>query len=233
MRSTHRSGRPPRLTRRNAIRESANVPRPAGLTRFSPPPDQTGAAGSIQADDSESEEGDESGATEEKVGEVEETGAGTALLAPTASSVVAVVKRRITNWTKLELVGAGSFGRVYKAVSEDGFIFAVKEASLIGPQSNAKQSASQLEQEETVLSIFLEFVSEGSLVSAYEKRQLEESTVSVSAFYQIRRGQLPPVPSSLSLVAREFIHKCLRVNPDGRPSADELLALPGSEQDVP
>jgi len=43
-------------------------------------------------------------------------------------------------------VGARSFGRVYKAVSENGFIFAVKEASLIGPQSNAKQSASQLEQ---------------------------------------------------------------------------------------
>ncbi|CAN6253132.1 unnamed protein product [Urochloa humidicola] len=54
----------------------------------------------------------------------------------------------------------------------------------------------------------------------------------VSAFYQIGRGQLPPVPSSLSPVAREFIHKCLRVNPDDRPSADELLghpfvALPG------
>ncbi|KAG2654324.1 mitogen-activated protein kinase kinase kinase 1-like [Panicum virgatum] len=59
----------------------------------------------------------------------------------------------------------------------------------------------------------------------------------VSAFCQIGRGQLPPVPSSLSLVAREFIHKCLRVNPDDRASADELLghpfvALPDSEQHV-
>ena len=59
----------------------------------------------------------------------------------------------------------------------------------------------------------------------------------VSAFYQIGRGQLPPVPSSLSLVAREFIHKCLRVDPDDRPSADELLghpfvAQPDSEQHV-
>ncbi|RCV08527.1 hypothetical protein SETIT_1G334000v2 [Setaria italica] len=57
----------------------------------------------------------------------------------------------------------------------------------------------------------------------------------VSAFYQIGRGQLPPVPSSLSPVAREFILKCLQVNPDDRPSADELLghpfvALPYSEQ---
>ncbi|PUZ77826.1 hypothetical protein GQ55_1G404700 [Panicum hallii var. hallii] len=59
----------------------------------------------------------------------------------------------------------------------------------------------------------------------------------VSAFYQIGRGQLPTVPSSLPLVAREFIHKCLRVNPDDLPSADELLghpfvALPDSEQHV-
>ncbi|PUZ77825.1 hypothetical protein GQ55_1G404500 [Panicum hallii var. hallii] len=111
---------PPRLTRRNATRESAYVPRPAGLTRFSPPPDQTVAVDSSRADDSESEEGDESGAKEEEVGEVEETGAGTAAVTEaSASSVVAVVKRRITNWTKLELVGAGSFGRVYKAGSEE------------------------------------------------------------------------------------------------------------------
>nr|CAB3451200.1 unnamed protein product [Digitaria exilis] len=48
----------------------------------------------------------------------------------------------------------------------------------------------------------------------------------VSAFYQIGRGQLPPVPSSLPPVAREFIQECLRVNPDDRPSADELLEHP-------
>ena len=95
------------------------MPRPAGLTRFSPPPDdQTDTVGSIRADEPEFEEGDESGATDEEVGEAEETGARTAaLLEATASSVVDVVWR-ITNLTKLELVGAGSFGRVYKAVSE-------------------------------------------------------------------------------------------------------------------
>nr|CAB3451199.1 unnamed protein product [Digitaria exilis] len=139
MQPRHQSGRPPRLTRRNAIRQSAYVP---GL---SPPPDQTDAAGSIGADDSDLEEGDELGAAEE-IGEVVETGDETALSEPSDSSVLAVVKRRITNWRKLDLVGAGSFGRVYKAVSEDGFVFAVKEASLIGPESNATQSASQLEQ---------------------------------------------------------------------------------------
>jgi len=120
MQSRRRSRRPPRLTRSNAIRESAYVPPPAGLTRFSPPPDdQTDTVGSIRADEPEFEEGDESGATDEEVGEAEETGARTAaLLEATASSVVDVVRRRIANWTKLELVGARSFGRVYKAVSE-------------------------------------------------------------------------------------------------------------------
>ncbi|TKW41787.1 hypothetical protein SEVIR_1G340501v4 [Setaria viridis] len=118
MQSRHRSGRPPRLTSRNAIRQSAYVPRPAGLARFSPPRDQTDdAAGSSRADDSDLEDGGELGAAEE-VEEVEETGDGTALSEASASSVVAVAKRRITSWRKLELVGAGSFGRVYKAVGE-------------------------------------------------------------------------------------------------------------------
>lgn len=110
-----------------------------------------------------------------------------------------VIRRSILNWSKLDLIGAGSSGRVYKAVAEDGFVFAVKEASLIGPESYTKQTACQLKQEilllsrlehknivqyfgakmgETVLCIFLEFVSEGSLVSVYEKQQLEESTIS-------------------------------------------------------
>ena len=53
------------------------MPRPAGLTRFSPPPDdRTDTVGSNRADDPELEEGDESGATDEEVGEVEETGPG-------------------------------------------------------------------------------------------------------------------------------------------------------------
>ncbi|CAN6253133.1 unnamed protein product [Urochloa humidicola] len=151
MQFRHQSDRPPRLIRRNAIRQSAYVPPPASLTQFLPPPDQTDAAGSSPSGDSDLEEGDELGATEE-AGEVEETGAGTALSEASASIASPMVKRRITNWRKLELVGAGSFGRVYKAVTEDGFVFAVKEASLIGPESYKKQSASQLQQEILLLS---------------------------------------------------------------------------------
>ncbi|KAF8730264.1 hypothetical protein HU200_017247 [Digitaria exilis] len=366
MQPRHQSGRPPRLTRRNAIRQSAYVP---GL---SPPPDQTDAAGSIGADDSDLEEGDELGAAEE-IGEVVETGDETALSEPSDSSVLAVVKRRITNWRKLDLVGAGSFGRVYKAVSEkqrnakcksaraalcfcltssrELFIISLFQEILLLSQLEHRNIVQYFgaEKDETVLSIFLEFVSEGSLVAVYEKYELEESTISaytrqiltglaylhhhnvihrdikcanilldlngtvkvgdfglakqvvfslfwffqikvwkqkrscagsvywmapevyehlrlncrlqvirgspygrsvdiwslgctvlemfiqrppypdenwVSAFYQIGRGQLPPVPSSLPPVAREFIQECLRVNPDDRPSADELLEHP-------
>ncbi|TVU28682.1 hypothetical protein EJB05_20211, partial [Eragrostis curvula] len=347
MRSTQKSRRTPqapRLTRRNAIRQSAYVPPP-----FSPSSQQPDDVLHLSpTDESVLEEEDDLLIGTEEAGEVEEGGTSTALSAASSFSAATVVKRSITNWRKLEFVGAGSFGRVYKAVSEDGFVFAVKEASLIGPESYAKQSASQLEQEilllsqlehenivqyfgakkeETVLSIFLEFVSEGSLVSAYEKHQMEESTVSaytrqiltgmaylhhhnvvhrdikcanmfldhngtvkvgdfgmakqikvwkqkrscvgtvywmapevirenpygrsadiwslgctvlemliqkppypdedwVSVFYQIGRGQLPPIPSSLSPLARDFILKCLRINPDDRLSADELLAHP-------
>ncbi|KAF8664006.1 hypothetical protein HU200_055022 [Digitaria exilis] len=184
MQSRHQSGRPPRLTRRNAIRQSAYVP---GL---SPPPDQTDAAGSIGAYGSDLEEGDALGAAEE-IGEMVETGDETAWSEPSDSSVLTVVKRRISNWRKLDLVGAGSFGRVYKAVSEDikcaNILLDLNGTVKVGDFGLAKQ---------------------------------------VSAFYQIGRGQLPPVPSSLPPVAREFIQECLRVNPDDRPSADQLLEHP-------
>ncbi|KAF0931278.1 hypothetical protein E2562_002625 [Oryza meyeriana var. granulata] len=353
MQPSQRSGRPPRLSRRNAIRQSGYVARAAQL---SPSSDQPGVWDSRE--ESGIEERDVVG-VEDVVGDHVEAGraeeAALVVEAASTSSASAVsvhttmlIRRSIMNWRKVDLVGAGSSGRVYKAVAEDGFVFAVKEASLIGPDSYAKQSAGQLEQEivllsqlehknivqyfgatkeETVLCIFLEFVSEGSLVSVYEKQQLDESTISsytrqiingltylhhhnvmhrdikcanilvnqngtvkvgdfglakeikvwkqkrsctgsvywmapevvrgnpygysadiwslgctvlemltqripypddnwVSVFYQIGRGQLPPVPASLSPVARDFIHNCLQVNPDDRPSADELLNHP-------
>uniref|UniRef100_A0A0D9VLI9 mitogen-activated protein kinase kinase kinase n=1 Tax=Leersia perrieri TaxID=77586 RepID=A0A0D9VLI9_9ORYZ len=190
MQQSQRSRRPPRLSRRNAIRQSAYVARPAA--QLSPPPDQSeryvlGA-----------EEDVEAGRTEAIALVVEEASTSTASVVSVHHEAM-VIRRNIVNWRKLELVGAGSSGRVFKAVTEDGFVFAVKEASLFGPESYVKQTAGQLEQEilllsrlehknivhyfgakkeETVLCIFLEFVSEGSLVSVYEKKQLEESTIS-------------------------------------------------------
>ncbi|XP_010530438.1 PREDICTED: mitogen-activated protein kinase kinase kinase 1-like [Tarenaya hassleriana] len=46
------------------------------------------------------------------------------------------------------------------------------------------------------------------------------------ALFRIGRGELPPVPNTLSPEARDFILQCLNVNPDERPSAAELLNHP-------
>ncbi|TKY71308.1 Mitogen-activated protein kinase kinase kinase 1 [Spatholobus suberectus] len=45
----------------------------------------------------------------------------------------------------------------------------------------------------------------------------------MQALFRIGRGQPPPVPESLSIDARDFILKCLQVNPNKRPTAAQLL----------
>ncbi|GAB2291210.1 hypothetical protein Dimus_025469 [Dionaea muscipula] len=105
----------------------------------------------------------------------------------------------ITCWEKGELLGQGSFGKVYKAISSEGFFFAVKEVSLLEQGTQGRQSVLQLEQEIDLLSqfehenivrylgtdkddsklyIFLELVTQGSLVSLYQTYHLRDSQVS-------------------------------------------------------
>ncbi|KAK7246824.1 hypothetical protein RIF29_41694 [Crotalaria pallida] len=48
----------------------------------------------------------------------------------------------------------------------------------------------------------------------------------VQAVFQIAKGQPPPVPESLSKDARDFILKCLQVNPSKRPTSAQLLDHP-------
>ncbi|XP_019460307.1 PREDICTED: mitogen-activated protein kinase kinase kinase 1 isoform X1 [Lupinus angustifolius] len=45
----------------------------------------------------------------------------------------------------------------------------------------------------------------------------------MQALFRIGKGELPPVPDSLSRDARDFILQCLKVNPDDRPTAAQLL----------
>ncbi|KAJ0233250.1 Mitogen-activated protein kinase kinase kinase 9 [Hirschfeldia incana] len=257
----------------------------------------------------------------------------------------------ITSWLKGQLLGRGSFGSVYEGISGDGDFFAVKEVSLLEQGREAQECIQQLEREIALLSrlqhqnivryrgtakdgsnlyIFLELVSQGSLLKTYQRYQLPDSVVSTytrqildglkylhgegfihrdikcanilvdtsgavkladfglakvsrlndiksskgtpfwmapevinpkrtegygssadiwslgctvlemltqkipyfdlenpyQALYRIGKGELPDIPDSLSLDARDFIIRCLRVNPDERPTAAELLNHP-------
>ncbi|XP_061339513.1 mitogen-activated protein kinase kinase kinase 1-like [Gastrolobium bilobum] len=45
----------------------------------------------------------------------------------------------------------------------------------------------------------------------------------MQALFRIGKGEPPPVPDSLSIDARDFILQCLKVNPEDRPTAAQLL----------
>ncbi|CAF2080924.1 BnaA06g00700D [Brassica napus] len=257
----------------------------------------------------------------------------------------------ITSWLKGDLLGRGSFGPVYEGISGDGDFFAVKEVSLLEYGSQAQECIQELEREISLLSqlqhqnivryrgtakdgsnlyIFLELVTQGSLLKLYQRYQLPNSVVSTytrqildglkylhgegfihrdikcanvlvdasgavkladfglakvsqlnniksckgtpfwlapevinpkranaygssadiwslgctvlemltrqfpyshleypyQALLRIGRGELPDIPDTLSLDARDFIIKCLKVNPEERPTAAELLNHP-------
>ncbi|XP_022993052.1 mitogen-activated protein kinase kinase kinase 1-like [Cucurbita maxima] len=106
----------------------------------------------------------------------------------------------ITSWVETgRLLGRGSFGSVSEALSEDGIFFALKEVSLLDEDSQGRQSILQLQQEISLLSefehenivqyygthsdgsklyIFLELVSQGSLLNLYQRTNLLDSIVS-------------------------------------------------------
>ncbi|KAI7737730.1 hypothetical protein M8C21_029629 [Ambrosia artemisiifolia] len=48
----------------------------------------------------------------------------------------------------------------------------------------------------------------------------------MQALFRIGRGELPPIPETLSLEAQDFILKCLQVNQNDRPTAAQLLIHP-------
>ncbi|TQD91313.1 hypothetical protein C1H46_023064 [Malus baccata] len=109
------------------------------------------------------------------------------------------LKLIITRWEKGDLLGSGSFGSVYEAISDGGCFIAVKEVSLLDKGSQGKQRVYQLEQEIALLSqfehhnivqyygtqkdesnlyIFLELVAKGSLQKLYQTYHLTDSHVS-------------------------------------------------------
>jgi mitogen-activated protein kinase kinase kinase 1 len=48
----------------------------------------------------------------------------------------------------------------------------------------------------------------------------------MSALFRIGKGELPPIPDTLSRDGKDFILQCLQVNPDDRPTAAQLLNHP-------
>ncbi|CAN5960651.1 unnamed protein product, partial [Sphagnum jensenii] len=97
-----------------------------------------------------------------------------------------------SSWRKGRLLGSGSFGTVYEGLGDNGCFFAVKEVSLL-EQGKRDECIMQLEQEINLLSkfqhknivqylgtqtemdklyIFLEFVSQGSLASVYNRYEM-------------------------------------------------------------
>ncbi|KAJ4840664.1 hypothetical protein Tsubulata_022573 [Turnera subulata] len=55
----------------------------------------------------------------------------------------------------------------------------------------------------------------------------------MQALFRIGKGEAPPVPDSLSTDARDFVLKCLQVNPSNRPTAVQLLGHPFLQRPVP
>ncbi|KAL5218211.1 hypothetical protein ABZP36_018895 [Zizania latifolia] len=47
-----------------------------------------------------------------------------------------------------------------------------------------------------------------------------------NAFFMIGKGEKPPIPSYLSEQAQDFISQCIKVDPEERPSASQLLSHP-------
>ncbi|CAI9764055.1 unnamed protein product [Fraxinus pennsylvanica] len=55
----------------------------------------------------------------------------------------------------------------------------------------------------------------------------------MSALYRIGRGELPPIPDSLSSDARNFILECLQIDASARPTASQLLDHPFVKRPLP
>nr|CAB3499005.1 unnamed protein product [Digitaria exilis] len=163
-------------------------------------------------------------------------------------------KRKIKSWMRGALLGSGSFGMVYEGISDEGAFFAVKEVSLLDQGSNAQQSILALEQEIALLSQFehenivqyygtdkvinpkkmygpsADIWSLGCTVLEMLTRQIPFPNVEwvchTNAFFMIGRGEQPPIPNYLSKEAQDFIGQCVRVDPENRPSASQLLEHP-------
>ncbi|KAH9750374.1 protein kinase domain-containing protein [Citrus sinensis] len=172
-------------------------------------------------------------------------------------------RRRIMSWQKGAPLGSGSFGSVYEGFTDDGFFFAVKEVSLQDQGTQGEQSVLQLEQEISLLSRFehdniVQYFGTEKAITMNDVKSCKGSPFwmapevvnsknggyglpadiwsvgcTMQALFKIARGELPPIPDSASRDARDFILKCLQVNPNDRPIAAQLMEHPFVKRPVP
>ncbi|CAL5358408.1 unnamed protein product [Camellia sinensis] len=72
-------------------------------------------------------------------------------------------------------------------------------------------------------------VEHGAIKEALNLTQFAKFRIIVhqmAALFRIGKGEPPPIPNSLSSDAQDFIFRCLKVNPNYRPTAAELLNHP-------
>lgn len=55
----------------------------------------------------------------------------------------------------------------------------------------------------------------------------------IQALFKIGRGEPPHVPNTLSSDAQDFICRCLKVDPNARPTASQLLEHPFVKHTLP
>lgn len=62
---------------------------------------------------------------------------------------------------------------------------------------------------------------------------ISPSVSQMQALFKIGKGEPPLVPDSVSREAQDFIHQCLQVKPDDRPTAALLLNHPFVNKPLP
>nr|GMD23123.1 mitogen-activated protein kinase kinase kinase 1-like [Ipomoea batatas] len=117
------------------------------------------------------------------------------------------LKRSIKNWRRGKVLGSGSFGTVYE--------------DIIWYKSNwhLSSAADGLG--------FLAVKEVSCIISRIRHSvRIDQLQQVLAVLYQIGGGKLPSIPEDLSEDAKDFIRKCLQVNPSDRPTALDLLQHP-------
>ncbi|KAF2320277.1 hypothetical protein GH714_026618 [Hevea brasiliensis] len=141
-------------------------------------------------------------------------------------------KLNIPKWQKGKILGEGGFGKVYEGYAPSDFGLAkVLELNALMKSSCGTTSwmAPEVIEKNKEYGFKADIWSLGCTVlemltwkSPYSHLTCGTTTLEC----EIENGKLPDLPDFLSDLSRDFITKCLKFNPDDRPTAAELLQHP-------